>query len=412
MIAVDKKAQAAGWDGFWGAVNHQGDFYDSTVAAVPFLVEALNHPEVPSRAAILNYFRDRWLDAPQYGGDPMLGDPPGGADESTPMLTDAEFVATANQAVYGEGDNNEEKEFDTDSYRRMDLCAWQTGRAIQAGQPTFESLLEDPNREVATAAAEMLLVWPATRCRAKRTLVRAIDQEGDAVEQARRILELGVYGDADDEASFIEWVAPNRSGPMRAAAALTWAWVVNPAPVPESAAVALSDCSLPNCDAFAKLPWAGVYHRGPWILPPNAAELILRLANHRDNELRWRAVQGLAAGRETAKHLATPQVVPVLVARMSDADDHVRDAAAFALSQRGEAVLDICPNVVPTLMHTLQGGTPSACGHAARLLAILAHRLTPAQRREALAGIKGASGRFASKEGCYVNFDSMGIEAG
>ena len=39
MIAPEGKARDDAWNGFWGVVNHQGDFYDSTVAAIPFLVE-------------------------------------------------------------------------------------------------------------------------------------------------------------------------------------------------------------------------------------------------------------------------------------------------------------------------------------------------------------------------------------
>jgi hypothetical protein len=47
MTASDESARAAGWDTFWGAINHQGDFYDSTVAAIPFLIEAVANPGTP-----------------------------------------------------------------------------------------------------------------------------------------------------------------------------------------------------------------------------------------------------------------------------------------------------------------------------------------------------------------------------
>jgi hypothetical protein len=43
-------------DAMRGAVHHQGDVYDSTVAAVPFLLEALATPGLPGRAGIA-----RWL---------------------------------------------------------------------------------------------------------------------------------------------------------------------------------------------------------------------------------------------------------------------------------------------------------------------------------------------------------------
>ena len=89
MIAGDEKSSSFGWEGFWGSLHHQGDYYDSTVAAVPFLIEAVEHPEVPCRAAILNALRGLWVQAPKYGGDPNVPDPPGGVDVPTPMLSDA-----------------------------------------------------------------------------------------------------------------------------------------------------------------------------------------------------------------------------------------------------------------------------------------------------------------------------------
>jgi hypothetical protein len=410
MVSPDETARAAGWDAFWGAVNHQGDFYDSTVAAVPFLLEAMARPETPERERILDYFRVRWLDAPLYGGDPILTEPPGGIDEPTPMLT-GDAPPPSDEA----GEESEE-EFDIASYRRMDLCAWQTGRAIQAGQPTYERLLEDPNREVAAAAAELLLPWPETRAAAKRVLVRMIESEPDSTRQAQRILEFGVYGSQEDVPTFAEWVAPRRPAEARAAAALAWAWVVIPDPVPELAARALADGSAVDCGAFALLPWAGLWHQGPWGLPANAAELVLRLADNHDDELRWRAVQGLAVGRETARHVPPERVVPVLVKRLSDRSDHVREAATFALSQRGESVLDIEPGAVSALIGALDGGSSSACGHAARLLGTVAHRLAPARREEAAAGVERAARRFAGRRNSFVHFysisRSMGVPAG
>src|SRR5262249_55262038 len=149
MISPDEAARAAGWDGFWGSINHQGDFYDSTVAAIPFLIEAVADADTPERPVILTYFRYRWLEAPDYGCDPLVADPPGGTDIPTPMLSHEECAAAhkrtgSENAAEQDGDEG----FDTDSYRRMDLCAWQTGRAIKAGRPTFERLLSDPDREV------------------------------------------------------------------------------------------------------------------------------------------------------------------------------------------------------------------------------------------------------------------------
>jgi hypothetical protein len=418
LIAADEQARARGWDAFWGSINHQGDYYDSTVAAIPFLIEAVAHPGVPDRASILYYFRDRWLEAAVYGGDPLVPEPPGGTEVPTPLRSD---TATA---VPESGAPGHEEEFDLASYRRMDLCAWQTGRAIQAGRSTFVKLLEDPDREVAAAAAALVLPWPETRARGKQALIRTVAGETDPVAQGRRILEFGVYAATEDVDTLADWLAPHQPAPVRAAAALVWAWLVNPGPLPEPAAAALRDTSVPGSATFRELPWVGVYHRGPWILPANAAGLIVRLAGNHDKELRWRAVQGLAPGYETARHLSAAQVVPVLLRRLTDDYNRIRTAAALALAQRGESVLDIEPDVVPVLIRALEGhdsrdwGDPhhgldsdsSICGHAARLLATLAHRLASAQRTEALAGIDRALRRCAGRKNDYVMTHGVGIQ--
>src|SRR5262249_4313204 len=156
---------------------------------------------------ILDYFRGRLLEAPEYGGDPALAEPPGGIDEPTPRRGEAALTAVT-KPPGAESDVPNDEEFDADSYRRMDLCAWQTGRAILAARPTFERLLEDPDRQVAAAAAVLLLLWPETRSAGKRALSRIIEGEPDPVEQVRWILELGVYASADDAAVFANWVAP------------------------------------------------------------------------------------------------------------------------------------------------------------------------------------------------------------
>jgi HEAT repeat protein len=426
MIAADEKSRSSGWDGFWGSLNHQGDFYDSTVATIPFLVEAVGHPEVHGRANILNALRDRWLDAPKYGGDPLVSEPPGGIDEPTPMLTDAEFAALPPRAFQTDVREDpvaaaeEDPDFDVNTRRRMDLCAWQTARAIQAGQPTFERLLKDPDRQVATAAAFLLLLWPGTRASAKRALVRMIVEENDPARQAGCILEFGVYATADDLPTFAEWVVPGLPLERRAVAALAWAWAINPAPLPKLAATALATASAPTCLAFANLPKVGVYRQGTWSLPANAADLILRLTASQDKELRWRAVQGCALEYPTAKHLVPEQLIPLLIRRLSDDYNRIRDAAALALSQRGERVLDIDPDAVPKILAALEPHESavwgehealdcdaSPCGHAAHLLTLLSHRLNPAQRRQALAAIERAGRRYAGRENQYVRFHSM-----
>jgi hypothetical protein len=50
--SAEEREDALGF--FWGTVHHQGDIYDSTIAAVPFLVRAAIAPGFPDRAGILD----------------------------------------------------------------------------------------------------------------------------------------------------------------------------------------------------------------------------------------------------------------------------------------------------------------------------------------------------------------------
>lgn len=53
MISADQTENHSGWNNFWGCVNHQGDFYDSTVATIPFLVRALTNTVLTPNCKLL-----------------------------------------------------------------------------------------------------------------------------------------------------------------------------------------------------------------------------------------------------------------------------------------------------------------------------------------------------------------------
>lgn len=52
LVDSDPVVREESLDAMYGAVHHQGDVYDSTVAAVPYLVEALTVPGLPGREGI------------------------------------------------------------------------------------------------------------------------------------------------------------------------------------------------------------------------------------------------------------------------------------------------------------------------------------------------------------------------
>jgi HEAT repeat protein len=110
---------------------------------------------------------------------------------------------------------------------------------------------------------------------------------------------------------------------------------------------------------------------------------------------------------------------------LSDDYNRIRAAAAFALAQRGEEVLNVAPDATPVLIGALDGnssrdwGGPhhgldsdaSICGHAARMLAVLSPRLTSLQRQLALTKVEHAIRRYASQPEAYVSFEMMSVPA-
>lgn len=52
LVDADPAVREESLDAMYGAVHHQGDIYDSTVAVVPYLIEALTAPGLPGRDGI------------------------------------------------------------------------------------------------------------------------------------------------------------------------------------------------------------------------------------------------------------------------------------------------------------------------------------------------------------------------
>ncbi|GAA1653902.1 hypothetical protein GCM10009828_099070 [Actinoplanes couchii] len=70
----DPAVREVALDAMYGAVHHQGDIYDSTVAAVPYLIEALTTPELPGRDGIVELLASiaeigEWPDDPDRDED-------------------------------------------------------------------------------------------------------------------------------------------------------------------------------------------------------------------------------------------------------------------------------------------------------------------------------------------------------
>jgi HEAT repeat protein len=128
---ADKRAWAQ--DYMWGAVHHQGDVYDCTVAAIPFLIEAAAKPTARGRGQVVKLLASI-----------------GGADREGP------------------------EDLPDGPMREQVLRA---RRAVAEAYPVFVTLLDDPKRKVRAAAAQALLACPDQAAEVAALLVVRVAQE-------------------------------------------------------------------------------------------------------------------------------------------------------------------------------------------------------------------------------------------
>ncbi|MFD6244636.1 HEAT repeat domain-containing protein [Streptomyces roseolus] len=119
LASPDPAEREAALDGMYGAVHHQGDVYDSTLACIPFLLELVADPAVQDRGAIVELLTSIGgieLDDEDDDLDGPAGPGPG----------DADFVPAANFAM--------------------------AAAAVAAGADVFLGLLDGPDPEARLAA--------------------------------------------------------------------------------------------------------------------------------------------------------------------------------------------------------------------------------------------------------------------
>ncbi|MGW2203090.1 HEAT repeat domain-containing protein [Streptomyces sp. NPDC001774] len=115
LASPDSGERELALDGMYGAVHHQGDVYDSTLACIPFLLELVADPEVQDRGGIVELLTS-------IGGIDLSGED--GLDELDP--DDEDFIPAANYAM--------------------------AAAAVAAGADVFLGLVGDPDCEVRLAA--------------------------------------------------------------------------------------------------------------------------------------------------------------------------------------------------------------------------------------------------------------------
>ncbi|MEU9298250.1 PBS lyase [Streptomyces sp. NPDC048266] len=115
LASADPAERETALDGMYGAVHHQGDVYDSTLACIPFLLELVADPVVQDRGSLVELLTS-------IGGIELDDDEE--LDELDP--DDEEFIPAANYAM--------------------------AAAAIAAGADVFLGLASDPDPEVRLAA--------------------------------------------------------------------------------------------------------------------------------------------------------------------------------------------------------------------------------------------------------------------
>ncbi|MEH0935303.1 hypothetical protein [Micromonospora psammae] len=121
LVDDDPAARETALDGMYGAVHHQGDVYDSTLATIPFLLDAAARPQLPGRGPIVE----------------LLGSYAG--------------------AEYDDVDEDEDDEYADEEEVAHQMAA---RAAIADARPVFLALLDDPDPQVRAAAAGALMVRP------------------------------------------------------------------------------------------------------------------------------------------------------------------------------------------------------------------------------------------------------------
>ncbi|MGW6567973.1 HEAT repeat domain-containing protein [Streptomyces sp. NPDC054975] len=201
LASSDPAERELALDGMYGAVHHQGDVYDSTLACIPFLLELVADPEVQDRGGIVELLTS-------IGGIELSG------EEELDELDaeDEEFIPAANYAM--------------------------AAAAVAAGADVFLGLVGDPDPEVRLAAPCALASLhpdPArvlTLLRERLTVERATEVRLALVEAVGRIARRH-ESLRDETVDWLGWLSRAAQAPGLRLAALAQLARCAPTEVPD-----------------------------------------------------------------------------------------------------------------------------------------------------------------------------------
>ncbi|MFD0369034.1 PBS lyase [Streptomyces sp. NPDC059071] len=188
-------------DGMYGAVHHQGDVYDSTLACIPFLLELVADPTVKDRGGIVELLTS-------IGGIDLSGDEE--LDELDPE--DEEFIPAANYAM--------------------------AAAAVAAGADVFLALVDDPDPEVRLAAPCALASLHGDPVRVLDLLRERLTVEQDTEVRLALVAAVGRIALRheslrDETVDWLGWLSRAAQAPGLRLAALAQLARVAPAEIPD-----------------------------------------------------------------------------------------------------------------------------------------------------------------------------------
>ncbi|WP_030761622.1 HEAT repeat domain-containing protein [Streptomyces griseus] len=176
LASPDPSERECALDGMYGAVHHQGDVYDSTLACIPFLLELVADPAVPDRGGIVELLTSiGGIELDDEDGDL---DCPSGLDPD-----DADFVPAANFAM--------------------------ASAAIAAGADVFLGLVDDTDPEVRLAAPVALASLHPDPARVLTLLRERLTVEPDTEVRLALVAAVGriALRHAALRAETVDWLA-------------------------------------------------------------------------------------------------------------------------------------------------------------------------------------------------------------
>ncbi|MEU5876865.1 HEAT repeat domain-containing protein [Spirillospora sp. NPDC047279] len=214
LASADPAQREIALDGMYGAVHHQGDVYNSTLAAIPFLLELVADPGVPERGAILS------LLASIGGVDADFDDDDDDDDD--------EFEDEYGDGDGDGGDDGDSGDDEDDDWSRNYRMARE---AVTLAMPLFLKSLADPDAQVRNGAVRALMACRSQAAEIVPDLRHHLAVESEPANRLALVHAVGALGQGEA----VAWLASLATGhddPATRLAALIEAARVDPASLP------------------------------------------------------------------------------------------------------------------------------------------------------------------------------------